>query len=243
MPQWYEESFGKDYLLVYKHRNQQDASKEVEQAAKWLELKENDLILDLCCGMGRHTISLAKRGYQVVGLDLSSVLLEKAIEKSSGLAIPFIKADMRNLPLIDASFDIVLNLFTSFGYFRDDCDNERVLAEMARVLKPEGRFLIDFLNRNSVIKTLVPESEREVEGRRIKEKRWIEENFVHKIITIEDEQGTRTYQERVKMYDLKQLIDMLEKHSLKAEEIFANFDGDPYHPDGERVIIKGCVQK
>lgn len=55
--------------------------------------------------------------------------------------------------------------------------------------------------------------------------------------------GTRTYQERVKMYDLVHLISMLEKHSLKVKEIFANFDGEPYHPDGERVIIKGCVQK
>lgn len=243
MPQWYEESFGKDYLLVYKHRNQQDASREVEQAAKWLALTENDLILDLCCGMGRHTISLAKRGYQVVGLDLSGVLLEKAIEKSNGLAIPFIQADMRNLPLMNNSFDVVLNLFTSFGYFRDDQDNERVLAEMARILRPEGRFLIDFLNRNSVIATLVPESKREVDGIRIKEKRWIEGDFVCKTIDIEDEQGTRTYQERVKMYDLDHLISMLEKHSLKVKEIFANFDGEPYHPDGERVIIKGCVQK
>lgn len=243
MPQWYEESFGKDYLLVYKHRNQQDASREVEQAAKWLALKENDLILDLCCGMGRHAISLAKRGYNVVGLDLSGVLLEKAVSMSNGLAIPFIQADMRNLPLIDSSFDVVLNLFTSFGYFRDDLENERVLAEIARVLKPEGRFLIDFLNRNSVIETLVPESRREVDGRQIREKRWIAGDFVCKTIDIEDEQGKRTYQERVKMYDLDHLLLMLEKYSLKAKEIFADFDGTPYHPDGERVIIMGCVQK
>ncbi|MBA4602764.1 class I SAM-dependent methyltransferase [Thermoactinomyces mirandus] len=243
MPQWYEESFGKDYLLVYKHRSQQDASREVEQVARWLALKDNDLILDLCCGMGRHTISLVRRGYRVVGLDLSKVLLEKALEKSNGLAIPYIQADMRNLPLMDGSFDVVLNLFTSFGYFRDDRDNERVLSEIARVLKPDGRFLIDFLNRNSVIKKLVPESEREVDGSQIKEKRRIEGDFVCKTIEIEDEQGKRIYQERVKMYDLNHLIRMLETYSLQAKEIYANFAGEPYHPDGERVIIMGCVKK
>ena len=243
MPQWYEESFGEDYLIVYKHRNQQDASKEVEQAAKWLSLKNDDLILDLCCGMGRHSISLKKMGYHVVGLDLSEVLLQKAVEKSKGLTIPFIRADMRKLPFIDGSFDVILNLFTSFGYFEEDAENERVLAEIARVLKPGGRFLIDFLNRTSVEQNLVPESKRKVDGLWIKEKRWIEGDFVFKTIELKDQHGKRTYQERVKMYHYEQLISMLEKHSLKYQEVYAGFDGETYSPQGKRMIVTGCVEK
>lgn len=243
MPQWYEESFGEDYLIVYKHRNQQDASKEVEQAAKWLDLNRDDLILDLCCGMGRHSISLKKMGYQVAGLDLSEVLLKKALEQSADLAIPFIRADMRMLPFVDGSFDVVLNLFTSFGYFKEEADNERVLSEIARVLKPGGRFLIDFLNRASVEKNLVPESRRQVDGRWIKEKRWIEGDFVCKSIELSDERGKRTYQERVKMYDYEQLISMLEKYSLKHKQVYSDFDGEPYSPEGKRMIVTGCVKK
>ena len=76
MKYWYKESFGEDYLLVYQHRSKEQAEQEVKQFIQWLALKPNDRILDLCCGSGRHTISLAELGYHVVGIDLSETLLE-----------------------------------------------------------------------------------------------------------------------------------------------------------------------
>ena len=84
---------------------------------------------------------------------------------------------------------MVLNLFTSFGYFVEDRDNERVLAEIRRVLKPGGRFLIDFLNRPAVLRSLVPVSEREEDGVKIREERWIEGDVVCKRIFVSDARG------------------------------------------------------
>ncbi|MBA4542112.1 MULTISPECIES: class I SAM-dependent methyltransferase [Thermoactinomyces] len=243
MPSWYEESFGEDYLIVYKHRTREDAICEVGKISRWLHLRENDLILDLCCGTGRHTLSLAKRGYHVVGLDLSKVLLTHAVKDAGELAVPFIHGDMRYLPFVDEMFDVVLNLFTSFGYFSDDEDNQQVLREIARVLKPGGRYLLDFLNKSYVVQNLVPKSEREEDGVRIREERWIDGDFVCKAITITDESGTRRYQERVKMYDSGQLEQMLEKAGLNVEKRYGSFAGEPIQSSSKRIILIGCVNK
>ncbi|MGA9175411.1 MAG: class I SAM-dependent methyltransferase [Thermoactinomyces sp.] len=243
MPYWYEESFGEDYLIVYKHRTREDATREVEVIKRWLRLSEKDLILDLCCGTGRHTVSLAKLGYHVVGFDLSKVLLNHAVKDAYDLAVPFIHGDMRYLPFVDHTFDVVLNLFTSFGYFSDDEDNLQVLKEVARVLKPGGRYLLDFLNKPFVVQNLVPKSEREENGVRIREERWIDGDYVCKSITVTDEKGTRRYQERVKMYDCEQLEHMLGKVGLKVEKRYGSFAEEPVQPSSNRMILIGCVNK
>jgi ubiquinone/menaquinone biosynthesis C-methylase UbiE len=239
MPQWYEESFGEDYLLVYKHRNRESASFEVEQMIEWLGLS----ILDLCCGTGRHTISLALQGLHVVGLDLSKTLLTRAVSEAKGLSIPFVHGDMRKLPFMDHSFDVVLNLFTSFGYFTEDKDNEQVIKEIARVLKPEGRVLIDFMNREAVKEKLIPKSIREEQGVQIREERQIQGDFVQKQIWVKDERGERTYQERVKMYTHEEMIVMMEKAGLLLEHTYGNFHGEPYHLLSDRMILLGRVNK
>lgn len=243
MKEWYKHSFGEDYLVVYQHRNRLDASKQVEKLVDWLELDQSDLILDLCCGNGRHTIALTERGYHVVGVDLSEALLLKAVQNSKGMGIPFIKGDMRCLPFVDNTFDVVVNLFTSFGYFAEDKENQQVFKEIARVLNHNGRFLIDFLNRSAVEKNLVPRSEREQGGIKIREERYIEGDFVCKKIFVCDEDGEREYQERVKMYDLNQMEQMITHAGLSIKQVFGNFEGETYHQNSERMIIMGCVQK
>jgi ubiquinone/menaquinone biosynthesis C-methylase UbiE len=240
---WYEESFGEDYLIVYKHRDQYDASREVERIVQWLRLTEKDLILDLCCGTGRHTINFARRGLNVVGLDLSKTLLAHAVKNSEGLGIPYVQGDMRTLPFVDDTFDAVLNLFTSFGYFSEDEDNFLVLKEIARVLKPNGRFLIDFLNREKVERSLVPVSERVVEGVRIREERWTEGDFVMKKITLTEGENTRQYLEQVKMYGREHLESMMEQAGLLVEKVYGNLQGEKYHPLSDRMILMGCVKK
>lgn len=240
MPAWYEKSFGEDYIRVYRHRNRQDAKKEIEAVSRWLELKPQEKVLDLCCGTGRHSISLQKMGYQVTGVDLSPALLDVAEKTSQGLGIEYIRGDMRSLPLASENFDAVVNLFTSFGYFVEDTDNRRVFEEISRVLKPSGRFLVDFLNREAVIKNLVPRSEREEDGIHILEERWIEGDFVHKLIRLRDEKGERTYQERVKMYKREQMEEMMASTGLKVEKVQGDFEGNPYsEKESPRMIFRG----
>lgn len=244
MPHWYEESFGEDYLLVYRHRSNQDASFEVEQVISWLKLSSSDLILDLCCGTGRHSRALLKKQLHVVGFDLSTTLLTHAVQETEkeGLVLPFVHGDMRRLPFVNQSFDVVVNLFTSFGYFTKDEDNLRVLTEIARVLKPRGRMIIDYVNHAVIKKHLVPESVREENGVRIIEQREIKGEYVIKQITVKDSKGERKYLEQVKMYTLEQMMDLFKQAGIKITDIYGDFKGCTYSPQSDRMIIQGCVK-
>jgi ubiquinone/menaquinone biosynthesis C-methylase UbiE len=240
MSQWFEESFGEDYLLVYRHRSKSSAKKEVRAITRWLDLKPGQHVLDLCCGTGRHSIALAEEGLHVTGIDLSETLLKHAREESAGRNIRYVRGDMRELPFEDGSFDVVVNLFTSFGYFETDADNQKVLHEIARVLRPGGAFLIDFLNRQSVQSRLVPVSEREQNGLHIREERRIDGDFVRKTITITAPDGhRRQYHERVKMYTYEQMRDMLAQSGLRVEDAKGDFEGNPYTSESPRMILMG----
>lgn len=244
MHSWYEKSFGEDYLRVYRHRNVDDAVCEVNQVANWLQLNKNDLILDLCCGAGRHTITLARQGFHVVGFDLSKTLLARAQEHAEELPIPFITGDMRELPFTNHCFDVVVNLFTSFGYFPSDEENQKVLYEMARVLKPGGRFVMDYMNPLWVTENLIPFSEREENGMNIREERRIEENTVCKTITIDDENGRRHYYERVKMYTRNEMSEMVKRAGFLLDRIVGNFQGGTFQDySSKRMIFIGKVGK
>ncbi|MEK4359502.1 class I SAM-dependent methyltransferase [Paenibacillus sp. FSL M7-1455] len=243
MKDWYEKSFGEDYLLVYKHRDAEGAAREVKKMISWLNLPSGARVLDLCCGTGRHALALADSGYRVSGVDLSDVLLREARKSDDRGRVEWHQADMRSLPL-DGGFDAVLNLFTSFGYFREDGEQLKVLREIYRMLKPGGRFIIDFMNSPYVRSHLVPESRREAEGQRIVEKRRIERDFVIKDITITPLQGDgeqRQYHERVKLYTLEQMKQMLADAGLAVDEVHGGYDEDEGYEErtSERMIFVG----
>lgn len=103
-------------------------------------------ILDLCCGLGRHSLGLANKGYQVTGLDINETVLEKA-RKYSGKSVEYLNHDMRKLDQLQISFDVVVNLWQSFGYF-DDVVNEDIFKQIGRVLSPNGRLIMDIYHRS-----------------------------------------------------------------------------------------------
>jgi SAM-dependent methyltransferase len=237
---WYEESFGQDYLLVYKHRDIQGAQAEVKRMVNWLDLNEGSRIFDLCCGMGRHSVALADEGYRVTGMDLSKVLLEEARRLDDSGRITWLEGDMRQVPA-SGPFDAVVNLFTSFGYFEEDAENAKVLAEISRILKPGGRFIIDFLNPDYVVNNLVPHSVRQDEGITIDETRTIEDGFVRKrIVLSEQDRPERGYLEQVKLYGLEDFRRLSEGTGLVIEQAYGHYDGSPYIAEiSQRLIMTG----
>lgn len=239
MSEWFDRSFREDYLIVYKHRNMEKAEQEVKAMIDWLELPKGARVLDLCCGMGRHSLALARFGYDVTGIDLSDVLLAEARKKDEKDEVRWIRGDMRELPF-DREFDAVVNLFTSFGYFDREEDNARVIFELARVLKPGGRFVIDFLNPNQVRANLVPESMRTTEGYRIRETRWIEGGFVKKRIGVADPEGAeRTYLEQVRLYEREDFERMLGAAGLLIDEVLGDYERRAYGAESPRLILRG----
>lgn len=233
---WYEQSFGVDYLTVYNHRNAEQAEREVAQMMQWLRLSNQAKVLDLCCGMGRHSLSLARLGFDVTGFDLSKVLLKEAKAKDISSVVRWIQGDMRNILLPNTAYDAVVNLFTSFGYFDHDEENRKVLSEMDKVLKPRGKWIIDYLNPDVVVSRLVPESERKENSVTIREVRMVKKQ----IAVCEEEGSPRHYLEQVKLYTFSDFKQMLKDTSLVVDQAFGDYSGSKYVPAASpRMILVG----
>lgn len=148
---WWRDYFGADYFDLHVDLFPEELSRrEVAGMIELLQLPAGARILDAPCGWGRHTALFAEQGYDVVGCDLSHALLREMREAGPG-PIPRIAADIRMLPLRDASFDAVLNVFTSLGLFLDDAEDLRALRGAFRLLRPGGRLLLESMHRDDVI--------------------------------------------------------------------------------------------
>lgn len=235
---WYRKSFQEDYSILYKHRDEQSARQEVESLLRCLPLPESGRVLDFCCGDGRHSRALARHGYEVVGFDLSSYLLAEARRKTKNENVTYYQYDMREVPFAE-EFDVLFNLFTSFGYFEDDRENEIVIQRMAQALKPGGKLVLDYLNPEYVRKHLVPESVRDVNGKHIVEQRMIEDGFVVKKIVITEQGDERVFWERVRLYRVDEMKKMLEQAGIDVLAVYGDYNLDIYGPETKRMILFG----
>lgn len=234
---WYKDWFGEDYLELYAHRDEGEARRQVEFVERFVADGHTPrAVLDLACGAGRHTSMLRQAGYRALGVDLSLTLLAHPPK------VPCVAGDMRSLPFAGGSFDWVLNFFTSFGYFETERENFRVLDEYARLLRPGGRFMIDFLNRDLVIDQLVAEEEQEIADRTVSIERWYDDSTrrINKRMQIEaTDRTTSTYVESVRAYSRDEVTIGLRWAGLEVEALFGNFQGDPFDRDSERLILIG----
>ncbi|HEU4614016.1 MAG TPA: methyltransferase domain-containing protein [Kofleriaceae bacterium] len=151
---WFVDLFDEDYLRTLPFLTPQATQSEAEYVINAMNLAPGAQVLDLGCGYGRHAMELAARGFHVVGLDLSTPLLVRGGEEAHrrGLTINFVRGDMRELDF-ENQFDGVYCLFSTFGYF-DDETNKKTLQNVARALKPNGKVLVEILNRDYVIADL-----------------------------------------------------------------------------------------
>jgi len=231
---WFEQWFGEDYLHIYQHRDEREAEHAVELIAANLAGREIHSVLDLGCGAGRHTKVLFERGW-TVGLDLSMALLKVARRESPGA--PYVRADMRELPFADDSFDLVVNLFTSFGYFEDDREHARVLSRVCAVTRHGGTFVIDFLNAGQVRRELVPYDERVKNGITIEQTRTIsqDDRFVEKRIRLRGR--GKEYIERVRLLSEADLERMLSVAGFDVSKRFGDYSGASWSEDSPRTIL------
>jgi len=141
--EWYRTFFDREYVAALDDEKPPRQTRvEVDFLLRTLHLRPGARILDVACGAGRHAGALARRGYHVVGIDLSPAMLDEARRRyREGPRLRFLRRDMRRLAF-RAEFDAVVSLYTSFGYF-PRAQNEATLHRMARALRPGGKLLID----------------------------------------------------------------------------------------------------
>jgi SAM-dependent methyltransferase len=234
--EWFQRWFGEEYIALYPHRDATEAEHVVELIEATLGDIRVTRALDLACGAGRHSRVLARKWW-TAGLDLSEVLLRLA--KKEGVDAGLVRGDMRVLPFRSASFGLVVNLFTSFGYFEDDESHLRVVREVARVTSARGMFVLDFLNTTRLRRTLVPYDEREIGGKVVEQRREISDDgrFVIKRICI---RGSSTeFTERVRLFEAGDLSHMMEEAGFDITAAFGNYQAAPLTPESPRVILFG----
>jgi len=237
-PPWYVAAFQDDYLSRYRHRNKAQANTELPLLLHALDLRRGSCVLDLCCGAGRHSGGLARADLCVVGVDLSFPLLQRA--RAEHPEPTFARSDMRQLPFRDEAFGGVVNLFTSFGYFEHDHENLTVAREVVRVLKPGGRFVLDFFNLDATLPALVTESTRRVDGEWIVEcRRYDSARKRLEKETLIERAGAAPlrFLESVRAYDATELAALLESVGLTVLARYGDLSG----ADFDRLSSLRCV--
>jgi SAM-dependent methyltransferase len=223
-PPWYAQRFDADYLEAYGHRDRAEAERAVGALFAPHGL-DGRVVLDLGCGAGRYTLALAARGARVVGLDLSAALLAAARAAGAG---ELVRADMRRLPFVAATFDLVASMFTSFGYFATADEDREVLVEVARVLRPGGELVLDTLNAAVLRQRLPPQTERRAGGWTIRERRRVDGGCIVKHITMRRGAERRETVERVRMWERPDLEAALAAAGLGVVVAAGDYDATPF---------------
>jgi SAM-dependent methyltransferase len=239
--EWYRDAFGETYLDLYYHRDEVEADAFVDTVLTHHPPPDGGLVIDIACGTGRHAHTVARRGYRVIGIDLSMTLLKRAAA-DAGPSTLFVQADKRALPLPDepGPADMVLNLFTSFGYFLDDGENSRAFAQMAGALRAGGLLVLDFFNREHVLDALVPEDEQYREGLHIHQQRRITDDGkrIEKRITLTYTDDSReSLLESVRLYSPEELTDLARDAGLEVTDRWGDYHGSPHAPVSPRFIL------
>ena len=235
--EWFASWFDSPYYhLLYKSRDENEAQKALANLLRALQLPPETRVLDLACGKGRHSRYLAEKGFEVTGLDIApaSILFARQFETER---LSFYQHDMRK-PFRVNYFDAVMNMFTSFGYFKTDTDHLLSLKHVAENLKPGGLFLLDFFNSVYVHQNLIRAEEKTVDKITFSLKRWVRSGYVFK--SVEFQTGGRLFhfQEQVRLFELSDFQVLFEKAGLRILQTYGDYDLSSFaEKTSKRLII------
>ena len=235
---WFDTSY---YHVLYQNRDDQEAERFIQNILTHLDLPENARLLDLACGKGRHAKFLSEFNHHVMGVDLSPNSIQRANEFAHE-KLRFQTHDMREV-LENEQFDVIFNLFTSFGYFDDESENKRMCDSIAQMLVPGGRLLIDFMNAKKVVQNLVPSEEKMLEGLSFDIKRSYDGKHIFKHIQVNDNGHVSQYMERVQALFLADFLALLESN-FKIIDTFGSYDLTAFDEEtSDRLILLAQIKE
>ena len=231
---WYDRFFRHEYLVFDDHP---ETALEVEFIQQALLLTRENRVLDLCCGYGRHSIPLSKH-CNITGLDRSDVMLGKASSEAKGSA-SFTRGDMRALPFQSETFDSVVSLFSSFGYFDDESENYRVLQGISEALAPGGRLLIETVNREFVVRHSAPQQVYRPENMTLIEERSFDpvSSRTRVDVTVFEEGRETNLHHSIRIYAFTELEMLLQSVGLQTTNVWGNYKGSDFTVDSTHMIV------
>jgi SAM-dependent methyltransferase len=236
----WDEFFSDFYLRAYSGIGRAEAEAQALAAARLSGCPDGGELLDVPCGFGRHAVPLARAGYRVTGVDRSEPLLAEARRRAGGERRPkLVRADYRELPFRDGSFDAALNLFSSLGYLGDEEDT-RALAEIRRVLRPGARLVVELMHRDLLVREFRDHDWQAMgEGRLLLEQRIFDAAAGLAQVTqtlIEGGGGRDSRSYSIRVYSATELLAMLSRAGFSDARCHGDLEGAPF-TTGTRLVV------
>jgi SAM-dependent methyltransferase len=213
-----------------------------EQVEKILRLTGvgGGTVLDLCCGPGRHAVAFAKRGFAVTAVDRTAFLLDHARARAmhANLSVELVLEDMRRFSR-PASFDLIINFFTSFGYFDDQADDLQVLELVRENLRPNGVFVLEMVSKERLARVFQATTSRELpNGHVLFERHEIVDDWtrIRNRWTLFRGDSTRTFEFAHRIYSGQEMKDLLTNAGLVGARVYGDLDGSSYGFDAQRLV-------
>lgn len=242
-PEWWHDVFNRPaFFELYQQADLARAATQVDQVLTLLDLRPPARVLDVCSGYGRHSIELTRRGYSVIGVDISPVQVASAVKHatSAGVAPAFVIGDARALP-VRGPFDAAINMFLSFGYFATDGESQAMLEGVARALRRGGRLLIDFWNREREMRGF----QESVLDRRdddiLEIEDWSFDPLAGRLTwlnTVIYPDGRReAWTQSIRAFTVAEIKAMLEAAGFALTALYGSLGGEPFTMDSEAAIF------
>ncbi len=238
MSTWFENWFDSPYYhKLYFDRDEEEAASFIKKLMQFLQPDKNSLMLDVACGKGRHAKTIHSYGYTVTGIDISPASIEYANQFAND-NLEFFKHDMRLTFRINY-YHYAFNLFTSFGYFDNNRQNDDALRTIAQSIKPNGFFVMDYLNVHYVEQKLIPYEKKNIDSTTFTINRKKTATHFEKEILVEDIALTNsfTHTEKVAAFTLTDFEKMFLKQKLIIKNIFGSYDLEPFDIHTSKRLI------
>ncbi len=234
--EWFKDWFNSPYYhVLYANRSEQEAESFIQKISEHLHIPPKAKVLDVACGKGRHSKTLAKLGFDVTGIDLACNSINEA-KHCAGGHLHFEVWDMRNVYRAQL-FNVVVNLFSSFGYFDKEADDLAAIQAMYDNLKPGGVLLLDYLNTEWAVKCMKP---REIVPRgefQFHITKRIEKGFIKKKIEFLAKGEDHSYEEQLKVINRKRFEEMLTATGFQLREVLGDYDLSPFQASTSPRLI------
>ncbi|GAU71263.1 hypothetical protein SSP35_31_00280 [Streptomyces sp. NBRC 110611] len=241
---WYEDDgFWSDFSETMFSERRRTETAGVVVGSPLLAFPAGSRVLDLCCGPGLYLVPLARRGYVVTGVDLSPAMLKRARAacEEAGVEVRLAQADMLT-HVEPESYDVVLNVFTSFGYFDDPRNNERVLRNAHDSLKPGGQLLVDVMGKEVLAGWIGrPKLVELDDGAYVVQRDTVLDSWTRLRTdwTLVRDEVAREASITSFLYSAAELRALFEAAGFTDMRCYGDFDGAPYDNHAQRLIVRG----